>query len=198
MRKCGQVNPIERNMIREIAVRYANSAPDYTVPHFVSEYDYSKDQIYKFLKRAIVEHIVSEGVAKKIARKAAYNSNIHGGANAKRRSERIHAGYLEEREFFMFDDDSLVWYMIELSKWQYDVAQFVEHHCLDMELLDKMVNKAIASGLLSEEVLKKVCDLLDNSGEPRIFVIPELEQAYKPKYREPECEQLSIWSIVDN
>lgn len=113
-----------RAEIWEIATRYANTGLAYSHDFFEKEYTVSANTFYNVLEKAVTESIVDMNIVKKMAIKAASNSEQKAGIAGKNRSEKHYEELMRQRARYMFSKKEAISWTKKVCRKQFSERSF--------------------------------------------------------------------------
>lgn len=148
------ISELSRAQMRIIAENYANTSNEISGGIISRQYNLSKGTLNRLLKKVIVEHIVTEEMAMKIASKSAENAAIHGGAGAYNRVLNAYQRYLKERKLFRFDRKTESELTIEYATTPVSPMSFWQLHSMDRLLFNKTLRYAVIESLVEDDIVE--------------------------------------------
>lgn len=167
-----RIEQFTRKEIKQIAEAYANTNIEQGVAtSFCERFKIQGSGLfYKILKKAVIESIVSDEVARKMAKKAAENSEKYGGGKAARsRTESSYRNAFEMRKNFRFSDSQIKGYAMAYAKVPRDMSpeEFASINCMTVALLEKTMIAAVIDFLVDEDtatcIMAKLSSLMQDS-----------------------------------
>ena len=156
------VSELSRAQMKIIAENYASTSNEISGGIISKQYELSKGTLGRLLKKTVIEHIVTEEVAMKIANKSAENAEVHGGVGAYTRVINAYHRYLKERRTFRFDRNTEAELVTEYANSTVSPIDFWQSHTMDRLLFKRTLVFAIIEGLVDDDtvaLLKKKAKL---------------------------------------
>ena len=156
------ISELSRAQMKIIAENYASTSNEISGGIISRQYELSKGTLGRLLKKVVIEHIVTEEVAMKIAIKSAENAEVHGGVGAYTRVINAYHRYLKERRTFRFDRNTEAELVTEYANSTVSPIDFWQSHTMDRLLFKRTLVFAIIEGLVDDDtvaLLKKKAKL---------------------------------------
>ncbi len=151
-----RLKDFSRIKIREIATEYATTSLAYNHSYFEKEYGISDTTFYNILKKAIIESIVDDEVARRIGEKAVENSKRKAGEYAAIRT-KCHQDYLLlKRKAFKFPKKKAKEIAINYSKSSFNKKQFCDTNIIAIKLFNDALVRAITEKWIDDECYERI------------------------------------------
>ena len=148
------VSELSRAQMKIIAENYASTSNEISGGIISKQYELSKGTLGRLLKKVVIEHIVTEEVAMKIAIKSAENAEVHGGVGAYTRVINAYHRYLKERRTFRFDRNTEAELVTEYANSPVSPKDFWESHTMDRLLFNRTLVFAIIESIVDDDTVK--------------------------------------------
>lgn len=151
-----RLKDFSRKQIREIATVYATTELACNYSYFEKEYEISETTFYNILKKAIIESIVDDEIAKQIGRKTEKNSAKKAGKGAGIRSRRHQEDLLLKRKAFKMKKSEAIKIAIRYSKSNFNKKQFCLVNIITIKLFDDALVRAITENWVDDECYERI------------------------------------------
>lgn len=145
-----------RKNIHEIATLYAEKPAEYSYRYFCEEYGISKGTFYTILDKAVIENIVDSATVKKMAKKAANNSEAKAGKGAEGRSRRHYYHLIQKRAIYELPKKEAIDVAIKYAKRTILRKEFLEQNFITSKLLDRTLLKAIENNWIDDDTVDRI------------------------------------------
>lgn len=151
-----RLKDFSRKQIREIATVYATTELACNYSYFEKEYEISEATFYNILKKAIIESIVDDNIAKQIGRKTEKNSAKKAGRSAGLRTRRHQEQLLQKRKEFKMKKGEAIQTAIRYSKSTFNKKQFCIVNIIAIKLFDDALVRAIIEKWIDDECYERI------------------------------------------
>lgn len=146
-----KLKELSRREICVIAMEYSSTSNEKSGDYFSKRYNISTATFYNVLHKAILESIVNEKIARIIAKKAAYNNQIHGGEAAKRRTLSMYEELIKESKYHRLGrDEAKKWVTLYIES-DLNIDDFSKENCIEVILLKRALYDAIIYSWIDDE-----------------------------------------------
>ena len=139
-----------------IAKEYAESKIEQAGEHFAEKYQISESTFYAVLHKAVLESIVSCDVARKIQKKAAENSRLHGGKYAQIRTFNTYEELINRRAKYRLKREEAKKIVRKYIASDLFLEPFSKNYYVDAVLLKRALSDVIVYSWVSDDEVELI------------------------------------------
>lgn len=150
------IKQLSRYEMLVIATEYANTPYSVSGDFFSERYEVSKNTFYNILHKVIIESIVTLDIAKQIAKKAVYNTKMHGGEGAEIRTFRVYENDIKLREHFRFSREEARKWTEKYADSTENIETFCRRNFLNIIIFKRALFDVITYAWVTPEYIEKL------------------------------------------
>lgn len=157
-----KLKDLSRREMSIIAEEYASSSCFYSGEYFTKKYRISSSTFYNILHKVILESIVRESIAQRIAAKAASNNERHGGEAAKQRTIDMYRELIEKSKTYRLGREDAKKWALNYLESPHDIDYFAQMNYLKPILLKRALYDVIVNSWLNDELVSRLYEKTKN------------------------------------